>query len=169
MTHPYPHRCSSFDYRGRYRYALNFTTLERRRVFVDAASVNLVWTQIVRAGTEKGFEVIVYCFMPDHLHLVVEGLSDIADCKAFIKSAKQYSEYYYRRANGRIRLWQRYGHDRIIRDDAELVEHVRYVVANPVKAGLALEPQQYPFLGSQRWTVAELLDWCKRPREIVRK
>lgn len=94
MAHPYPHHCSSFDYHGRYRYALNFTTLERRRVFVDAASVSLVWTQIVRACTEESVEVIVYCFMPDHLHLVVEGLSDTADCKGFIKSAKQYSGYY---------------------------------------------------------------------------
>ena len=168
MAHPYPHHCASFDYRGRYRYALNFPTLERRQAFVDAASVSLVWTQIVRACTEKGFEVIAYCFMPDHLHLVVEGLSDTADCKGFIKSAKQYSGYYYARANGRARLWQRYGHDRIIRADAEFVDSVRYVVANPVKAGLAQAPRQYPFLGSQRWTIDELLDWCKNPKEIVR-
>lgn len=138
-------------------------------MFVDADSVSLVWMQILRAATEKGVEVIAYCFMPDHLHLVVEGLSADADCKGFIKSAKQYTGYYYARANGRARLWQRYGHDRIIRDDAEFVDCVRYIVANPVKAGLAPEPRQYPFLGSQRWTLDELLEWCQHPVPIVRK
>jgi len=106
--------------------------------------------------------------MPDHLHLVVEGLSDDADCKVFVKLVKQYAGYYYARANSGARLWQRYGHDRIIRDDAELVDLVRYIVANPVKAGLASESRQYPFLGSQRWTLDELLEWCQHPVAISR-
>ena len=168
MAHPYPHHCPSFDYRGRYRYSLTFPTYERRHAFVDARSVSLVWRQLLRAATEKGFEVIAYCFMPDHLHLVIEGLADDADCKGFVKSAKQYAGYYYARANGGARLWQRYGHDRIIRDDAEFVDIVRHIVANPVQGRLAAEPRQYPFLGSQRWTIDELLEWCQKPVEILR-
>ena len=169
MAHPYPHHCPSFDYRGRYRYALTFPTYERCRAFADSDSVTLVWMQILRAATETGLEVFVYCFMPDHLHLVVEGLADGADGKAFVKLAKQYGGYYYARAHGGARLWQRYGHDRIIRDDAEFVDIVRYIVANPVKAGLASESRLYPFLGSQRWSVDELLEWCQHPVEILRK
>src|SRR5260221_918278 len=106
MAHPYPHHCPSFDYRGRYRYFLTFPTHERHHVFAERAPVNVVWMQILRAASEKGFEVIAYCFMPDHLHLVVEGLSDDAGCKAFVKSAKQYAGYYYARANGGGRLLQ---------------------------------------------------------------
>jgi REP element-mobilizing transposase RayT len=54
--------------------------------------------------------------MPDHVHLVVRGSNESSDCKGFMKLAKQYSGFYYARANERARLWQRYGHDRMIRD-----------------------------------------------------
>ena len=59
-----------------------------------------------------------------------------------------------------LRLWQRYGHDRIIRDDVELLDRIRYVVNNPVVGGLADSPFTYPFLGSHRWTASQLLEIC---------
>lgn len=114
------------------------------------------------------FELLTYCFMPDHLHLVAEGLSDDADCKRFIKLAKQYSGYYYSQRYDRARLWQRYSHDTIAWDLADVVRMVRYVVANPVKAGLVATAEDYPFLGSQRWSKAELLEWCRHPSIIDR-
>jgi putative transposase len=98
MAHPYPPHLASFDYIGRYRYALTFVTDERRVVFTEAEPVDQVLTQILRACTEKAFAVIAYCFMSDHLHLVVEGEKTDSDCKAFIKAAKQYSAYYFKRA-----------------------------------------------------------------------
>ena len=130
--------------------------------------MEIVHAQILRAAVEKGFEVIVYCFMPDHLHLVAEGLSDDADCKEFIKLAKQYAGYYYSQAYNRAPLWQRYCHDNIAWDAAEVVAMVRYVVANPVEGGLVSDPMDYPFLGSQRWSMGELLEWCRKPELIKR-
>ena len=35
---------------------------------------------------------------------------------------------------------------------------IRYVIANPVRAGLVLRPEAYPFLGSMTGTVSDLLD-----------
>jgi putative transposase len=113
MTHPYPPHWASFDYIGRHRYALTFVTDKRRLVFTEGAPVDLVLAQILRACSENTFEIIAYCTMPDHLHLVVEGTTDASDCKAFIKSAKQYSGYYYKQACG-DRLRERYGHERVI-------------------------------------------------------
>ena len=122
--------------------------------------VRSVLQQILRAGAEQRFSLTAYCFMPDHIHLVLEGLADDSDGKAFIKAAKQFSGYYYRQAVGR-RLWQRYGHERVIRDDMERALTIRYLVANPVRTGLVDHPSKYPFLGSQRYTVAELLQICE--------
>jgi putative transposase len=160
MAHPYPPHWRGFNYVGRHQYSLTFVTDARRTVFVDADVVTLVLTQILRAVSEKHFTVFAYCFMPDHLHLIVGGLSDDSDCTAFIKAAKQYSGYYYSRAHQR-RLWGRYGHDRVIRSDLELALTVRYIVANPVRAGLVEHPRDYAFLGSAEYTVEELLKWCK--------
>jgi putative transposase len=98
--------------------------------------------------------------MPDHLHVIISGEDDLSDCKGFIKAAKQYSGYYFARAYRR-RLWERYGHDRVIRDDQELAMTLRYLVANPVRDGLVQHPRDYPFLGSLVCTIDELLQWCE--------
>jgi hypothetical protein len=93
---------------------------------------------------------------------VVEGRTNNSDLKAFAKLAKQYCGYYYARAHRGAGLWQKGMNDHIIRDDVDLLERVRYVVNNPVAAGLVARPEDYPFLGSQRWSIAELIEWCQR-------
>jgi putative transposase len=160
MAHPYPPHWAKFSYVGHCQYFLTSVTVGRRPVFTDAEDVDLVLPQILRAATEKHFALITYCFMPDHLHLIVDGENDDADCKAFIKAGKQYSGYYYFQAR-RAKLWERYGHDRVIRDNVELAKTIGYVVANPVTAGLVKHPRDYPFLGSTKYTIEELLQWCQ--------
>ena len=160
MPHSYPPRLAGFSYVGRHSYALEFTTFERRVVFVNGEVVDLVLTQILRAATKCGFAVIAYCFMPDHVHLVIDAASERSDAKAFIKSAKQLSGYYFSKAHG-YRLWQRYGYERIMRDEVERALTIRYLVANPVRAGLASHPRDYPFVGSQLYTIDELLQICE--------
>lgn len=98
--------------------------------------------------------------MPDHLHLIAGGDDVHSNCKAFIKAAKQYSGYCYRQRYAGT-LWERYCYERVIRDDGELALTIGYIVANPVRAGLVEHPLQCPFLGSERYTVEELLMWCE--------
>ena len=75
------------------------------------------------------------------------------------KNVQQYSGYYFAKEYGQ-RLWQRYGYERVVRDDAELALSIGYIVANPVRAGLATHPAEYPFLGSEVYTLADLLLMC---------
>src|SRR5580765_7084061 len=110
-----PGHLKAFDYVGLYRYFLTFCTDWRRPLFGTAAVVSLTLSQISRAAAHEGFALLAYCFMPDHLHLLVEGLTDAADCRRFIKSAKQNSGYYFEKEFNR-KLWQRYGFERILRD-----------------------------------------------------
>ena len=84
--------------------------------------------------------------MPDHLHLLIQSQAESSDCKAFIRLAKQYSAFYYSKAHGgKKKLWQRYGHDHVLRDDENTDDVVRYVVENPVTAGLCARAADYPF------------------------
>jgi putative transposase len=43
------------------------------------------------------------------------------------------------------RVWQREYFDRYIRDDAHFANALRYIHANPVKAGIAASPEDWPF------------------------
>jgi putative transposase len=160
MPYPYPPHHPGLPYTGRHHYFLTFCTAGQARVFEDSAAVDLVRTQILRAAGEYGFEITAYCYMPDHVHLLVHGVRDDSDCKAFIKAAKQYSGYYFRQ-RWYSRLWQRYGFERVIRDDRERAFVIGYMVANPVRAGLVSHPEQYAHLGSHLHSLEELLQMCE--------
>jgi hypothetical protein len=74
----------------------------------------------------------------------------------FIKAANPYSGYYFKRAT-QEQLWQRYGYEHVLREAFERATTIRYILDNPVKEGLAKEPADYPFTGSQCYTIEELL------------
>ena len=96
-----------------------------------------------------GFTVLVYCFMPDHLHLLVQG-DDEADLPRFLKDLKQRTGYAYRRASAKA-LWQKSYYDRVVRAEEHLRGVARYIVGNPVRAALAASPADYPYSGSFVW------------------
>ena len=151
-----PGHLKGFSYVGLHRYSLTFCTEQRQRLFTDAAAVTLVTQQLVRAASEQKFAVLAYCFMPDHLHVLNEGTADDSDGKRFIKAFKQYSGYYYSQTY-RKTLWQRYGFEHVLRDDEVTIQVAKYILANPVRAGLAETVEQYPFVGSLVYELKNLI------------
>lgn len=156
MRFKHPHPLKDFDYLGRHHYALTWGCEDRKPLFTQADRVELVRAQILRAAAETNFEIIAYCFMPDHLHQLVKGCSDSADARRYIKLAKQYSGYYFSKAFGE-KVFQRYGYERWLRQDDDPRALIGYIIQNPVAAGIAEAPEQYPFTGSQVHTVQDLL------------
>ena len=153
-----PGHLKTFDYVGLHRYFLTFCCHSRQRRFQGRPEVDLVYSQILRAATSERFAILAYCFMPDHLHLLTEGLSDDSNARRFIALAKQLSGYHYKQAHQQI-LWQRYGYEHVLRDDEDTRRVARYVFENPLRSGLTTRAEDYPFLGSQAFTVREILEW----------
>jgi putative transposase len=156
MMNNNPGHLKNFSYVGLHRYSLTFCTDERQRLFTDAAAVEIVLRQLVRASGEQKFAVLTYCFMPDHLHILCEGTSDDSDCKRFIKAFKQYSGYYYSQKFHRT-PWQRYGFEHVLRDDEVTIDVARYILGNPVRAGLAATVEEYPYVGSLVYELKNLI------------
>jgi REP element-mobilizing transposase RayT len=157
--HPYPPHLPGFDYIGLHRYFLTYCTKDRRPLFTDPRHVALVEEHFLRTAHESAFADFVHCFMPDHVHAVVGGQTDAADLRRFVKGMKQSTGFYFKKECG-CRLWQRYGFERILRDDESTIDVMRYVLANPVRAGLVARVHDYPFIGSSGYTREQLLDFC---------
>lgn len=146
-----PHTAPDLNTRPRtgiHRYSLTFCTNNRRHAFTSLTAVTTVYEQIRRAAGENHFAIVAYCFMPDHVHLLIEATSAEANCLRFLSRAKQYTGYYYARAFGGRRLWQRHSYQRVLRDDEDIHAVARYIVSNPVRAGLARRVEDYPYVGS---------------------
>ena len=157
-------RLKTFDYVGTYRYFLTFCTSHREPAFRSAPIVDLVLTQIMRAANENAFEIVAYCFMPDHAHLLVEAKALNSEMKRFASAAKQYAGFYYKQKT-RKSLWQPSYYEHILRDDEDTWSVARYIVENPLRAGLAKSADEYPFLGSCLVEKKDLLFFvsCAKP------
>jgi hypothetical protein len=75
----------------------------------------------------------------------------------FIKRAKQVPGYHFKQRFGTT-LWQRYGYEHVLRGDEDTLSVARYILENPLRAGLVESVEDYPFLGSTMYSVREILE-----------
>jgi putative transposase len=102
--------------------------------------------------------------MPDHVHVLVEAERPDADLVKWLGLWRQLSGFWERRRTGQY-LWQEGYWDYTLRDDESVIGIAAYVVANPVRVAIASSPDQYPYLGSSRYSLAELMTAVQqRPR-----
>ena len=141
---PAAHRLRVGRYAEHHRiYLLTTNTHDREPVFNDVALGRLVVAQF-RAAHDQGFaNSLAWVVMPDHFHWLIElqqgSLSEL------MQKTKSLSTKAVKLATGRTTsLWQRGFHDRALRRDEDLVKMARYVVANPLRAGLVEKLGDYP-------------------------
>jgi putative transposase len=141
-----PKRLSSFSYRGCYRYSLTFCAAHQHPAFVSTDIVQMLVPQILRTCEEQHFELLAYCFMPDHVHLLLEGLTDDADFRACGRVLRQRTALAYAQQVGR-RLWQPGYWEKVLREEDGTEQCARYIFGNPVRRGLVRAPREYPYSG----------------------
>ena len=101
-------------YQGPAAFSVTVATRQRQTAFVDAAEVQRFREMLEGAARDTGFRLLAYCFMPDHLHLLVEG-SEGTDLARFMKAFKQDTSFDYERRVGSA-LWQRSYYDTCCED-----------------------------------------------------
>ena len=152
-----PPRLPSFNYVGLHRYLLTTCTAERRAILQTADLVGAVKARLFQACAVEGFSAMAYCFMPDHCHVLLLAGRDDSSFRSVVRRFKQTSSFDYSRDSGK-RLWQAGYHDHVLHSDEATVSVAKYVLANPVRAGLVQRFEDYPFSGSQQFTMRELAE-----------
>jgi REP element-mobilizing transposase RayT len=85
--------------------------------------------------------------MPDHLHWLFR-LESGHSLQAVVRRVKGRSAFRINKNRQSVEpLWQPGFHDRVIRDDDSLADAGNYVIANPVRAGLVSNVQEWPVWG----------------------
>ncbi|RON12463.1 REP-associated tyrosine transposase [Pseudomonas frederiksbergensis] len=124
-------------------YLLTTNTLGREPVFNDFVLGRLVVAQF-RAVQDQGWaNSLAWVVMPDHFHWLIE-LQE-GSLSGLMQKTKSLSTKAVNLSVGRkISLWQQGFHDRALRREEDLVKLARYVVANPLRAGLVERLGDYP-------------------------
>jgi REP element-mobilizing transposase RayT len=114
----------------------------REQVVWDDRDRTILLRSIDQAARRHGWIVLAYCLMTNHFHLIVQvPLGGLSEGMRLLNGG------FARRMNarhGRVgHLFQNRFHSTKIESDAHLLEACRYVVLNPVRAGLCENPDQW--------------------------
>ncbi|PPU74291.1 MULTISPECIES: REP-associated tyrosine transposase [Xanthomonas] len=125
-------------------YLLTTTTWQRRTVFADfqlAATACRAFT----AAIPPDARLLAWVLMPDHAHWLLQlgHVAGLADVVSRMKACSARAVNAQRRSGAPV--WSRSYHDHAVRKDDDLPAAARYVVANPLRAGLVTRVGDYPF------------------------
>ncbi len=144
-----------FDYKGCYRYSITLCTYNKQAFFRDEKLANWLIETLKKKSRVFGFKVWAYCFMPNHLHLLIEGENDNSDLMKFISDYKQYTSYYYKEQSKK-KLWQTNFYEHILRKEEQTTKVANYIFNNPVRKELVRDFMEYQFLGSFEFDISKM-------------
>jgi putative transposase len=128
---------------GRY-YVLTTVTHRRTPLFKDADIARFVINEMKYLHDDGDVFSLAWVLMPDHLHWLI-SLSKNVDLSRIMMRMKGRSA---RRINAYLKkqgkVWQKAFYDRALRKEDDVRNIARYIVANPLRAGLVQDIGQYP-------------------------
>ncbi|MES2872027.1 MAG: transposase [Pseudomonadota bacterium] len=124
-------------------YLISTVVMNRKPIFNDFHLARLLINELRRTQEQGLVKSLAWVVMPDHLHWLIElqhnTLSSVMQ-RTKSRSARAINA----QQNSRVQLWQKGYHDRALRYDEDLKKTARYIVANPLRAGLVKSLGDYP-------------------------
>lgn len=125
-------------------YHVSFVTANRLPMFTDLRLGRAVIDSLRWEHEAHNVDSMCFCLMPDHCHWLF-ALTGGRSLSVVINTVKSLSARRVNRALNRSgSVWQRSFYDRAIRREEDLEAVARYIVANPVRAGLVRSVRDYP-------------------------
>ncbi len=125
-------------------YHVTTTTFERKRLFRCLECGRFAILAMRAQAIAGNATTLAFVVMPDHLHWLLR-LTGNSTLPSIMNSVKSGAARRITRHHGRPeRVWQKGFYDRAIRCEEDLEDVARYIVTNPLRAGLVKSLSQYP-------------------------
>lgn len=147
-----------------YPYLVTTTVAERRRVFTQNDAARLLIDIIDDVAQEQKARCLAYVVMPDHLHLiVVPGRLGLSHFMRFTKG--RFARLWNRRFGSTGSIWQARYYEAVIRSEEQLQKAIDYIDQNPIKAGLCLHAEDFPFGSAARFGYSRAIQYLMSPSQ----
>ena len=113
-------------------------------VFLDDLDYQLYLRLLARTVSRYAWTILAFCLMPNHLHLLVR-LGEPSLSAGMQRQQGLYARRFNERYGLTGHVFQARFHGTHDADEAHLLQTVRYVVQNPVTAGLCDSPEDWPW------------------------
>jgi putative transposase len=119
-------------------YLATIITKSRLPVFNSFSTARIAVRCFHDNGVEKHAQTLAFVVMPDHVHWLVQ-MTDDGNLSEMIRLYKAKVSLLLQQ-----RIWQRGFHDHALREEESVRDIARYIVANPMRAGLCKSVGEYP-------------------------
>ena len=119
-------------------YLVTTVTQNRLPVFADFHSARILVKVLKTEHQLHRAETLAFVVMPDHLHWLMQ-LGSVRVLSRVVQSVKAASAQKIGKP-----IWQAGYHDHALRREEDLLAVARYLVANPLRAGLVSRIGDYP-------------------------
>ena len=119
-------------------YHIIAATQQRAPVFSDFNQARVAIRVLMEEDKLGSVSTLAFVLMPDHLHWLVQ-LGDHTEIREVVGRVKSLIA---RRLGGTV--WQTGFYDHALRKDEDITTVARYIVANPLRAGLVSKLGDYP-------------------------
>jgi putative transposase len=127
-------------------YFVTAGTAKRRKMLANEA-IHRAFKEFGDYAADCGAWVGAYVFMPDHVHLFVAIDAEQLSLSDWMKSLKGTLSSKLRAQGNAPQYWQKGFFDHVLRSSDSYSRKWNYVRENPVRAGLATDWEQWPYLG----------------------
>ncbi len=119
-------------------YHITFTTINRAPIFKEFANARALIKILKQSDQLKYTTTLAYVVMPDHIHWLTQlaGSQSLANVVKTVKSKASVQLGHS--------IWQAGYYDHAVRKDEDIVNIARYIIANPIRAGLVTKVGDYP-------------------------
>lgn len=125
-------------------YLVTAVTRCRAPLFREFSSARQVIRAMRALEREARLESLAFVVMPDHLHWLfsLKAHHELSEVMRLLKGRTARSLNMQRVARGEI--WQAGYHDHALRNEEDIRDTARYLIANPLRAGLVNSVRDYP-------------------------
>ena len=118
-------------------YLITAVASERRPLIAGTMAGRIIVQRMMHSDRIGDTQSLAFVVMPDHFHwlLVLSGDQSLS---SVIGAVKRHSSRQINRLDGcpGRQVWQRSFHDHALRHDEAVAHVARYIIANPLRAGL---------------------------------
>ncbi len=123
-------------------YLITTVTQQRKPLFTDIFLGRIV-VNVLRNESSR-VKTLAYVVMPDHLHWLIQLEADVP-LGVVMQAVKSVSSHRINKSLGwKGCVWQPRYHDHAVRREENIRALARYVIANPLRAGLVDTIGDYP-------------------------
>lgn len=113
------------------RHCASFSRLKERNM------------QVKQLGAKRLVQIICYCIMPTHIHLVLKQMEDKGVSVFMSNVLNSYSRYFNIKHNRKGPLWETSFKKVLVKSDAQLLHLTRYIHLNPATAYIVSNPEEW--------------------------